>query len=569
MAICKYFAQNKCRYGDRCRNDHIAGQQGDRYSSGGAGSGSANNNRFGFFSNGDSYRPNQNNSSSGAFMGNHAPNSQSKLKVSEADIKADLSERPLYPLSCYGPGKGAPRQLIEGLVEISPDELRLRYYTLLAAGNETIAKQEETELGTKMEQQVQAILNDVPGAIKYMEDGFNIHPNRIDFANAAASIDQSAAANPFQKPPAATNPFSNTPAAQPSTFGQAIKSTFGQPAFGKPSISAQKTPAFGQPSNSGQSVSPFGAAPTSGSSPPPFGQPSVLGSSGAFGKPTFGTTGFGKPLMAGLGSAFGQSNNSSQASAFGQLPTPGVTSGFGQPNVLGQKPNPFAKPGFGQSGFGQLAQPGATTVPFGQSASSPQSPFGQRIAPLQQPFGQPSQSGTPASPLGQPAQSTQITSSFQPGQAEALGNKSNPFASATSQSSFSSQPNKTSLFNPQPSQINTERPANSFPNPQLSTATGVPSNFGFPNQAAAHTAQSQSQPQKSVPTLTPQANFSGNANIDPKERFKEGKSQEYEGEQGKILEEIYRRVARMGRFEENEDIPLTPPKCEWIVPMPA
>jgi nucleoporin NUP42 len=55
-------------------------------------------------------------------------------------IQSDLTkERPIYPLSCYGPGKDAPRQLIEGPVEISPEELRFRYYTLRAAGNEPTA----------------------------------------------------------------------------------------------------------------------------------------------------------------------------------------------------------------------------------------------------------------------------------------------------------------------------------------------------------------------------------------------------------------------------------------------
>lgn len=57
-----------------------------------------------------------------------------------ADIRADLSgQRPIYPLSCYGPGRDAPRQLIEGPVEISPEELRVRYYTQRATGNENAA----------------------------------------------------------------------------------------------------------------------------------------------------------------------------------------------------------------------------------------------------------------------------------------------------------------------------------------------------------------------------------------------------------------------------------------------
>ena len=55
-------------------------------------------------------------------------------------MKQDLTDqRPVYPLSCYGPGRDAPRQLIEGPVEISPEELRLRYYTQRAAGNESAA----------------------------------------------------------------------------------------------------------------------------------------------------------------------------------------------------------------------------------------------------------------------------------------------------------------------------------------------------------------------------------------------------------------------------------------------
>jgi nucleoporin NUP42 len=48
-------------------------------------------------------------------------------------------QRPIYPLSCYGPGREAPRQLIEGPVEISPEELRVRFYNQREAGNATVA----------------------------------------------------------------------------------------------------------------------------------------------------------------------------------------------------------------------------------------------------------------------------------------------------------------------------------------------------------------------------------------------------------------------------------------------
>ena len=84
-------------------------------------------------------------------------------------------------------------------------------------------------------------------------------------------------------------------------------------------------------------------------------------------------------------------------------------------------------------------------------------------------------------------------------------------------------------------------------------------------QTTSPFAQASSQPQQQ----TQPAAASGPAKeIDPKDRFKEGKPEEYEGEQGRILEEIYRRVGQLGRFNDDEDIPLVPPKCEWIVQVP-
>jgi hypothetical protein len=63
--------------------------------------------------------------------------------LDKADIQADLTgQRPIYPLSCYSPGRDTPRQLIEGPVEISPEELRCRFYMQRAAGNEQLAVSE-------------------------------------------------------------------------------------------------------------------------------------------------------------------------------------------------------------------------------------------------------------------------------------------------------------------------------------------------------------------------------------------------------------------------------------------
>jgi nucleoporin NUP42 len=103
-------------------------------------------------------------------------------------------------------------------------------------------------------------------------------------------------------------------------------------------------------------------------------------------------------------------------------------------------------------------------------------------------------------------------------------------------------------------------PFGAQPAQQASTPASNPflkSPFGStPAQQAAPTAQ-QGQPTAAAA-----------GNIDPKDRFKEGKPEEYEGEQGRMLEEIYKRVGQLGRFNDDEDIPLVPPKCEWIVPVP-
>lgn len=55
-------------------------------------------------------------------------------------IRSDLTtggadgEKPTWPLSCYGPGRDAPRQLLEGIIEQSPEECRVLYYQAQAAG---------------------------------------------------------------------------------------------------------------------------------------------------------------------------------------------------------------------------------------------------------------------------------------------------------------------------------------------------------------------------------------------------------------------------------------------------
>lgn len=411
-----------------------------------------------------------------------------------------------------------------------------------------------------MESQVKAILADIPGAIRYIEDGAKVHPNRIDIAKGNAQT------------PNTANNLAGT-----------------------------------------QNASPFGAASAVGQKPSPFGQTSTLGGSSAFGRPAFGTSGFGQASMPGTGSAFGQASSLTQGSAFGQTSTPGTASGFGQTNALGQKPSPFSTPGFGQSGFGQTAQPNANASPFGQPAQANPSPFAQQAPSNSSPFGQQSSSAAspfgqqaantnpnpfskaPANPFsaaapaqgtafgkpafGQPASMTQTASPFgqpsNPGQQtlqpSPFGQQTqaqqaptaNPFSTAASTqgSSFGKpafgQPSNPSPFGAQQVQNSAAQPGNPFMKAQPSAPAATPATFGTPSQPANPFGQAQQQaPAQSAPGA-----------IDPKERFKEGKPEEYEGQKGKILEEIYKRVGQMGRFNDNEDIPITPPKCEWITPM--
>ena len=61
----------------------------------------------------------------------------SRYHLSKETIIADLGEeRPQWPFSAYGPGRDAPRQLLEGFpLEQSMEEMRLMYYLAQASGN--------------------------------------------------------------------------------------------------------------------------------------------------------------------------------------------------------------------------------------------------------------------------------------------------------------------------------------------------------------------------------------------------------------------------------------------------
>ncbi|KAL8928495.1 MAG: hypothetical protein Q9208_001729 [Pyrenodesmia sp. 3 TL-2023] len=258
-------------------------------------------------------------------------------------ISKDLTnERPSYILSAYGPGRDAPQQLFGGHPrELSVEELRHRHYELAAAGNLPQAIQEAQTLYNNAEQQMQTVLSDLDGAIKYITDAANQHPNRLDICNAKGGDPSQA-----QRPPG-----NFQAGARGASAGQA----FGQPSFGKPTA-----PAFGQ-SSFGQNAAP------------------------AFGTPAFGQSSAPAPV-------FGQASNSTSSTAFGQSSTPLA---FGRPQ---QTPKPFEalqpqqQPTFGQQTnvFEQQPSTGPKANAFGPPQTSnsfakpptaaPANPFGQRPA---------------------------------------------------------------------------------------------------------------------------------------------------------------------------------------------
>ncbi|KAL3426149.1 hypothetical protein PVAG01_02940 [Phlyctema vagabunda] len=446
MAVCKFFQQGTCRFGEKCKFEHPGSNSQQNYNNYNnySNHNNHNNNRFAAL---DHYSPNDRNSG----YQNGRRDNQARSQEASSDksrppynldkeaIILDLgSERPQWPLSAYGPGRMAPVQLFGGpLREQSPEEMRLLHYMAAADGNAQQAIQEADTLVRNAEQQTQVALNNVDGAIDFIVKGENEHPNRLDviIQSQEGPLGNNATASPFVQPnTTSTNAFGVSP--QPSTnpFGapaQPAMSEFNNTAagaFGQSGAIGQKSTPFGNPQPAFGATSQlggggaFGQTSALGQKPNPFGPPSGLsapgttsgfsafsGATNAFGQPTLPTTSnaFNQPPPPTTSNPFGGSSQA--ASVFGQNAQPTTTSVFGQqqnpaplfgqapqaatPNVFGQQPNPTGA-------FGQLNQAAAPT--FGAPDPPKTSAFAQPSLPAPaNPFGQ-----TPgqANPFGQPLQ---------------------------------------------------------------------------------------------------------------------------------------------------------------------
>ncbi|KAF8433020.1 hypothetical protein L210DRAFT_3650092 [Boletus edulis BED1] len=277
-------------------------------------------------------------------------------------MKADITplmDKPLWPLSSYGPAKHEP--VVVGGLDESPEELRLKAVTALKAGT--------TDEYTKYEGQKTTTADQVYA---------NVRDNVKQLYDQALRVSTQTQTSAFPSVPTLTT---STPSAfgtssMQSAFGGTTATSFGKPAFGQPT--------FGQTafavSPSGTSASSQGAQGTSAFGAPPqqasaFSQASQTTS--AFGQPTQLSSVFGQPSALGAttqpASALAQPSTQ-PTSAFGKLSQP--TSVFGQPS---QPTSAFGQPSQPTSAFSQPSQPASA---FSQS---PQSAFGQ---PSQPAFGQ-------------------------------------------------------------------------------------------------------------------------------------------------------------------------------------
>ncbi|KAH1639568.1 hypothetical protein KXX39_003733 [Aspergillus fumigatus] len=470
--------------------------------------------------------------------------------ITAEDIKADLTAGkglPEWIFSAYGPGRNAPRQLFGGPQrEQSFEELRLRHYEAAAAGNIEVAVQEAQALYAESIKQMEAALNDVNGAVKFILDGINEHPNRIDITEGKAGPASGQGPSPFGQPAAVaqTSAFG-----QPSALGGAGAPAFGKPAgFGQPSAFGQpstlgQTPGFGQPSALGQST-PFGKPSALGQ--PAFGKP-------AFGQPSFGQPAFGQPSAPGTGTGpFGQP---STTSPFGQISSQNQGQGGGFAQAAGATTtSPFAQAAGGQqpaapAGFGQTSTTTQTSAtPFGRPVQAP-SPFGQPQAPTA-PFGQPAAA---LSPFGAAAQQATPSPFNQPTGGFGQAAQAAPTTSAS----------KPITDNGPPPTIKIDDPNELNPIPPLSGQTvkdpmtqrlsmwkGQPVKYIDNVPCYLHPQDRQTYVRIFFPDGPPdQASL----------RDAHGKPEEYTPE----VTEQYEFFLKNGYFKDGV-IPSVPPKSEWV-----
>ncbi|XP_029206276.2 LOW QUALITY PROTEIN: nucleoporin NUP42-like [Acropora millepora] len=126
--VCPYFLRGNCRYGDKCHYEHPR----DRGSSGfSRGSFRQSNRTGGQWGNSSFYSQNR----FEALSGNQKENSADRQQIQQT-VKNDMEiwqKSKQWPLSCYTYTKEEPS--FPGLLDFSPEEIRLEAYTANSKGN--------------------------------------------------------------------------------------------------------------------------------------------------------------------------------------------------------------------------------------------------------------------------------------------------------------------------------------------------------------------------------------------------------------------------------------------------
>ncbi|KAF2214192.1 hypothetical protein CERZMDRAFT_95465 [Cercospora zeae-maydis SCOH1-5] len=645
MVVCKFYQDGRCRYGDSCRNEHpgrgsFQQPPSNRFAPLSNQGGSGAFGSRGRPGNGETFpRPLTHGSRDSSLHSSvdemvkavrgrtvagldgadeasgrvtkkrangNVADENPYLLITE-DIKNDVTyvrdkregERPAYPFGAYGPGRGAPKQLIEGPLELSPEELRVQAYLAQANGTLPQFEAQYAQLEQLMSSKIHNILTNTEDARRYAAD--ESQPNRND-----SVIKPAPGTWPWRMGQNTNTPsggFGATSNAAPGGFGSAPQSSGGfgapsrpafgaasQPAFGaasQPTFGAPSAPAgggFGAPSALGAKPSPFGAsasaAPSTG-----FGAPSAMGAkpSPFAAQPSSG--GFGAP------SALGAKPN-----PFGGTQQP-VTGAFGSPSTLGQKPNPFGgaqQPSSG--GFGAPSQPAFGSTGFGSAAARPAvSPFASASTQASNsgPFGSTPQAGGGFGSISAPSQTNSTPfGSQQP----AAPTSSTPFGSTqqaqTSGVGFGA-PSAFGANRPSPFAASTQQPSNLVrPNPFAARPTEPPGTATFGANSLAPGTQTHNLPTtwkgKRI-VVDPKNDTPGYEVVDPSKPNQRGieriwfptgppeiseklnamtqaPASVYEDPSiGPKLKEVYEWAAQTGTFARDGAIimPEIPPKREW------
>lgn len=405
----------------------------------------------------------------------------------------------------------------------------------------------EAELANQANQQVQSVLSDLNGAIKYIIDGAHSHPNRLDICAAAeggrSSVDLFAPGSFQNQQSSLPLSFRQQP---PGYAGTEQQIGFGGSPFSQPTaiLNPQIKP--------------------SGFSQSPFNQNESLRGSSAFGTPNAPPSTFLQPQQLTSFNSFSQQSHVASSGLFGGQAQTVINGSFGGGQQSAASANAFGQPSTGEfiNQQSQIQNPACNQpqqavqingTPSGNIQQSFCAPFAQPLAPmLNSAFGRSTSQQT--SLLAQPSMQQHVIPSFgeEPVQQQTNGFFNHANASSNGIEARLRTTSSSRVQGPATPDINTYTTRDA--RGQLQTWKGQPVSFidGFPCYRNNKNGEweriwfPEGQPPLS------QSNVAGDATIIY--------GAEYPVEDARAA---YEYVAHNGAFE-NGMMPEFPPKPEWV-----